>query len=204
MAACRECKRNIGGGTDMRKKAIIWRMADGSEETSCNQDGIEEPTGTKTLAGVMHYKCWKIKQKHRTRGGDDGSGRRMGKIPTAYEIAVLTANQDDLAWLGITEEEARELNTRQLTERVERQQAAMIARAAASEKVSVEEMYAQVRLAAQRLEREKDPSYKEPEETDWRTQHVLDVRDVPPPGEVTEISDMDPEQLEEQVVVAEV
>lgn len=139
---------------------------------------------------IPTHNCFKAEQKHLIRGGDPIRGRRMGDIPTAYEIAALTANQDDLTFLGISEAEARKMNTRQLTTAVEAQREAMIARAAATERVSVEEMYARVQAEATRIARERDKGYREPHEAQWPAAEPLelDVAHAPRPAEPTAIN----------------
>jgi hypothetical protein len=74
------------------------------------------PTGQ--LVRAWHYKHFRVAEKRERRGGDAVTGRGMGAIPTAYEITAMTANQDELAMLGITEDQARAMSTQALTDRV--------------------------------------------------------------------------------------
>lgn len=190
MAACSSCKKPIQNGTEDAKKATTWRVVrTGELAVECKVDGLKKPTEPCKLVGVRHYRCFKAEEKHIIRGGDPIRGRRMGNIPTAYEIAAMTANQDDLAFLGISEAEARKFNTRQLTEAVEHQREAMIARAAAIEHVPVEVMYAKVRQEAVRIAREKDKGHVDRDEAQWPASEPmeLDVAGVPEPAEPTAI-----------------
>lgn len=208
MAACSSCKRPIQNGTEDKKKAVTWKIkSTGQIVVSCAFEGIAEPpSGDRTIVGTRHYKCYKAEQKHMIRGGDSIRGRRMGNIPTAYEIAAMTANQDDLTLLGLSEEEARKHSTRQITEMVEHQREAMIARAASIERVSVEEMNVAVREAAEEIARERaalaaqnavrdarenDPGYSEPSERKWPAAEPLElaVENVPQPIEPTAIGE---------------
>lgn len=146
------------------------RQPDGSEGITCEFEGLR---ATGKLIWCGHYKCFKHAQKQEQRQHDDTLivGRVAGHVPTAYEIARLTANRDDLSWLGLSEAEARTLNTSDLTERVNR----VIATAAAEAGLTEAEMEAQVALAQKTLEREADPGYAARPERDYRDQTVVDV-----------------------------
>lgn len=146
------------------------RQPDGSEAITC---AFENLHASGPLIWGGHYKCFKHNQKLVQRRSDDTLiiGRVRGHVPTAYEIAKLTANADDLSWLGLSEAEARSINTAELTTRIKR----VIATAAVEAGISEAEMAAQVALAQKTLERADDPGYAPRPERDWREQTVLDV-----------------------------
>jgi hypothetical protein len=120
---CSKCKRDINRGTELTKSVAEYQQADGTikvygfdREDGDWQGPDAHPTGR--LFRAWHYKCFRVSEKRERRGGDAVSGRGMGAIPTAYEITALTANQDELAMLGISEEQAKTMNTQALTDRV--------------------------------------------------------------------------------------
>jgi hypothetical protein len=124
---CKWCKGEIHRGTEWSKAIFEYRLpkewpdkpdlAGQLVTVGWDQDFKEPPKGA-SLISASHYKHFKVAVKRESRGGDAVTGRGMGSIPTAYDIGKLTANKDELALLGLTEEQARSLNTRELSERV--------------------------------------------------------------------------------------
>lgn len=129
---CFTCKREIHRGGELTKaiaeyvqsdktmKYYGWDRPDGK----LNIVDPKAPKPTGRLSRMWHYKCFRLSEKREARGGDAITGRGMGNIPTAYEIGKLTANQDELKQMGLSEEEARKTNTAEFSQRVKEQRAA--------------------------------------------------------------------------------
>lgn len=145
------------------------------EFRQCLFEGTGPPPPGSRILRACHYKDDKFHAKRKARGGDAITGRGIGLIPTAYDIAKMTANADDLAWMGISEEDAKAMSTQELETRVRTKRQAEIATAAQKAGISADELAAQVAQAEVDLRRQEDPGYSPPAESDWRTQTVLEL-----------------------------
>jgi hypothetical protein len=120
---CARCKQAISRGVALQKAVGIYSKPDGGEVAL----GFDRPDGKPPWLGgeapgplkrCYHYKCFMIVWKAENRGGLSMSGAGVGHTPTAYEITALSANQDELALLGLTPEQAAAMSTEDLTRRV--------------------------------------------------------------------------------------
>lgn len=119
---CHRCKKDVNRGGELAKSIMVYQQSDGATRTYGwdRPDGLIAACGgtpTGRLLHVYHYKCYCVSVKH-DGDGDVTHGTITGRIPTAYEITAMTANLDELAMLGLTEEQARGMTTKALTDRV--------------------------------------------------------------------------------------
>jgi hypothetical protein len=187
---CKWCKRDINRGTELQKAIAEYQQEDKSIELyGWDREAGKLPMfGGKPkgrLVAMMHYKCFRFHEKRYLRGGDHVTGRGIGSIPTAYEVGALTANLDELKALGLTEEEARAVNTREFSERAAKLREEAKEKGLNTEswefKRRIREEAAKHRQEQIAADRAQDPGHQEPTESDWRDQQVMDVSDVPDP-----------------------
>jgi len=236
MASCAFCKKEIQRGGEMQKMVTEFKYKDGHSDFTIPSEGRKAESGGQ-LFHVYHYKHFKLLEKRENRGGDALTGRGIGAVPTAYEITAMTGNKDDMAQLGMSEEEMRSHTTSELSERVNARRVQSLeagtgagdwrenerlravehggpyyhthvgrvegfrltahlthahgmdfspAPRGAEKAWRAEELvqrhqeyHAALELERTRASRAQDPGYKEPAESDWRDQTVVEVGDVP-------------------------
>jgi hypothetical protein len=116
---CTSCHRNVAAGVEAQKMIVEYRQSDGSSRLF----GYMMADGALTAAtGQMvkgwHHKCFWIAKKREARGGTV-TGRVMAGGPTGYDIGQMALSKDDVAALGITEVEALQRGTGQLSARLD-------------------------------------------------------------------------------------
>lgn len=99
---------------------VEYKQVDGSIKV-CGYMMPDGPiwSATGQMVRGWHSKCYWIAKKREARG-DAVTGRVVAGSPTGYDIDQLVLSREDFAALGITQDEARERSTVQLSRRLAR------------------------------------------------------------------------------------
>lgn len=96
---CRWCKKDITKA-DVPKMVTAHRQPDGSEAVNVPSEGI---SASGPLLWAAHYREYKFRAKREMRGGDAVAGGKFGDALTAYDVAAMAQNQDDVKESGTSE-----------------------------------------------------------------------------------------------------